>query len=42
VYQFIVNGEHHECQRPTHDALTNAEELAALRKFLERAHDTLI
>ena len=40
VYQFIVNGEHHEFQRPTHDALTNAEELAALRKFLERARMT--
>ena len=40
VYQFIVNGEHHEFQCPTHDALTNAEELATLRKFLERARMT--
>jgi hypothetical protein len=40
VYQFIVNGEHHEMVRPTHDALTNADEMTAFRKFLERARMT--
>jgi hypothetical protein len=39
-YQFVVNGEHHEFERPTHDVLTNADELATLRKFLERARMT--
>lgn len=40
VYQLLVNGEHHEFRRPTHDAITNADELATLRRFLERAHMT--
>jgi len=40
VYQFVVNGEHHEYARPRHDAITNADELAALRHFLERARMT--
>lgn len=40
VYQFIVGGEHHEFARPRHDALTNADEIAALRSFLERARMT--
>jgi hypothetical protein len=40
VYQFIVNGEHHEFTRPHHDALTNADEVTALRKFLTRARMT--
>jgi hypothetical protein len=39
-YQFVVNGEHQEFERPRHDALTNADELAALRSFLERARMT--
>jgi hypothetical protein len=39
-YQFVVNGEHHEVQRPVHDKLTNADELGALRRFLERARMT--
>jgi hypothetical protein len=40
VYQFVVNGEHHEVERPAHDALTNADELSALQTFLERARMT--
>jgi len=40
VYQFIVNGEHHEFTRPKHDALTNNEEIATLKSFLERARMT--
>ncbi len=40
LYQFLVNGEHHEFQRPRHDVLTNADERAALRGFLERARMT--
>jgi len=40
VYQFIVNGEHHEFKRPHHDALTNADESAELREFLKRAKMT--
>jgi hypothetical protein len=40
VYQFVVNGEHHEFKRPKHDALTNAEEFDELRKFLTRARMT--
>jgi hypothetical protein len=40
VYQFVVNGQHHELARPTHDALTNADDLAKLRTFLERARMT--
>ena len=40
VYQFVVNGEHHEFQRPKHDALTNADEFSTLRTFLERARMT--
>lgn len=40
VYQFEVNGEHHEFVRPAHDVLTNVDELDALRHLLERAHMT--
>ena len=40
VYQFIVNGEHHEFVRPRHDVLTNADEVASLRAFLVRARMT--
>jgi hypothetical protein len=35
-----VNGEHHEFERPTHDALTNVDEVAALRTLLARARMT--
>jgi hypothetical protein len=40
VYQFVVNDEHHEFKRPKHDALTNADEVDELRKFLTRARMT--
>jgi hypothetical protein len=40
VYQFVINGEHHEFKRPKHDALTNADEQDELRKFLTRARMT--
>jgi hypothetical protein len=40
VYQFEVNGVHHEFTRPAHDAITNADEIAALRTFLGRARMT--
>jgi hypothetical protein len=40
VYQFIVNGEHHEFTRPKHDAITDAEEIDQLRKFLTRGRMT--
>ena len=40
VYQFVVNGQRHEFQRPVHDVITNADELATLRGFLERARMT--
>jgi hypothetical protein len=39
-YKFVVNGEHHVFTRPRHDKITNAEETAELRAFLERARMT--
>lgn len=39
-YQFTVNGEHHVFARPRHDKITDAEEIAKLRAFLERARLT--
>ena len=39
-YKFVVNGEHHVFARPRHDKITNAEETAELRAFLERARMT--
>jgi hypothetical protein len=39
-YKFIVNGAHYEFARPSHDRITNAEEIAELKAFLERARMT--
>jgi hypothetical protein len=39
-YRFIVNDEHHVFARPRHDKITNADEVADLRAFLERARMT--